>query len=72
MLFFWTFYKNAKQNKLCFEFNINKKNYWAANRHIRMISVVMMLKIQLWSQKYIIFYNIQIENVFKLLLYLTI
>ncbi len=25
MLFFWTFYKNAKQNKLCFEFNINKK-----------------------------------------------
>ncbi len=66
MLFFLTFYKNVKQNKLCFEFNINKKKNWAANRHIRMISVVMMLKIQLWSQKYITFYNIQIENVFKL------
>ncbi len=39
---------------------------WAADHHIRMISedhvtlktAVMMLKIQLWSQKYFTFYNI--------------
>ncbi len=34
-----TVYKNIKQHS-CFNFDINKKYFWAPNQHIRMINIL--------------------------------